>query len=264
MTSKELLTQFKRYNKKAREVRAKKLGYKSAADYISFLTTGFVSKEEKIVAPVKNKGVKASVNPTIHIVDVLDASGSMQGSKFNAALTGINQGIKELQVNNLPINYTYTLCDFSQDVLFPFVAVNPTSVSTIRLSTRGTTALYDAIGNSIKKINAIRNQDDKVLINVYTDGQENASREFNAISIAKLIKESAEKGITVTFVGTSHDTEYVIKNIHIDVSNTSVYDGSAQDLARGFEKTKSARVSYSSSVLKGEDVSKGFYKNINK
>lgn len=38
----------------------------------------------------------------------------------------------------------------------------------------------------------------------------------------------------------------------------------ADRLSRGFTATNTARVGYSSAVLKGEDVSKGFYKNINK
>jgi len=43
MTNAGLRTNFLKFNKKAREIRAKRLGYKSAAEYIAFLNGGLVS-----------------------------------------------------------------------------------------------------------------------------------------------------------------------------------------------------------------------------
>jgi len=259
-SNKVLLTAFKKYNKVAREVRAKKLGFQSAAHYIEYLTNSV----EPVVAPKKERKVEFKTTPVIHVVDVLDSSGSMSGSKNRAALSGINEGIKDLQLNKLAVIYTYTLCDFSSDILFPFIATDPNVVPRIDIGTRGQTALFDAIGTTVEKIEKHRNQADKVLVNIYTDGQENNSRKFNARTISELIKSYSEKGYTFTFIGTKDDVAYVNSSINIDKSNSLVYDGTAQDLSRGMQETRSARQVYTNSVIAGEDVSKGFYKNIKK
>ena len=64
---------------------------------------------------------------------------------------------------------------------------------------RGTTALLDAIGRTVndvgQKLSSIEeeNRPDKVMVVVITDGQENASREFNKDQIKKLIDEQTNK-----------------------------------------------------------------------
>lgn len=267
-SNKELLTEFKKYNKVAREARAKKLGFKDAANYIAHLcqVIQYQLKEEPVAPKKEKKATIAKEAPVkvIHIVDVLDSSGSMAGSKHKAAMKGINSGIDELKSNTLPVKYYYTLCDFSQDVLFPFVEENPERVPIVRTETRGTTALFDAIGESITKVDRFLREDDKVLVNVYTDGMENASRKYNATSISALIKEYAKKGFTVTFIGTAEDVKFVNKQINIDASNSLVYDGTGKGLEATLDATRSARTMYASNVVAGNDVSKGFYKNIKK
>jgi len=281
----EELKSFKQYNKTARETRAKKLGYASAAAYISYLEACIAGKKTGVSAghpsmkgntvppvpagdPLSQPTPPPSVdnNVTIHVADVLDASGSMEGGKFNNALKGINLGIKELKSSKTPVKHTYTLCDFSDDIVFHYIKGPLDSVETIKGKTRGSTALYDAIGTTIEKVGDIDGTGvkpgDKVLVNIYTDGQENASRRFNVGQIATKIKALSECGWTFTFVGTQQDVAYVTRNLHIHESNTLVYDGTAVGLERSMIKTMSARQSYSESASRGEDVSKGFYKDV--
>jgi len=280
----ESLKGFKQYNKVAREVRAKKLGYADAATYIAYLesliNSGDVfpeccskspgskskctSSEDCVKSKKSTKTTKTNPKeyPTIHIVDVLDSSGSMSGDKHNAALKGINGGIQDLKESKVKVNYTYTLVDFSTDVRFVHTKDKLLAVSKVACGTRSSTALFDAIGEAVQKVLPGIGKDDKVLVNIYTDGQENASKRYTAHDISGFIDQLSTSGWTFTFIGTPQDVAYASNVLRIHESNTLSYDGTAKGLEKSLTATRSSRTSYSLSVSKGEDVSQGFYKNI--
>jgi len=215
-------------------------------------------------APVSKTTSKS--RPTIHVVDVLDSSGSMSGGKHSAAKKGINMGVGGLKADTANVNYTYTLCDFSDDLIFRHVKSQLSEVKEFKGNTRGSTALFDAIGTTIEKIKTdggTIKSTDKVLVNIYTDGQENASRHFTATAIDSLIKSLSEVGWTFTFIGTASDVAYAQRVLSIKDSNTLVHDNTARGLEKSFVANTAARTSYSSKVSAGEDVSEGFYKDIN-
>lgn len=269
-TATEQLQAYKRANKVARaRIAAKQPGAPTADAYMKTLEQAAAKETKKGVKTSTTPVVKVTVSskkaktiPTIHIVDVLDSSGSMHGTKSIAANKGINQGVEDL-LKEKNVNYTYTLCDFSDDIQFPFIKTDPKVVPTMNIPTRGSTALLDAIGDTIAKVGKNLKPEDKVLVNIYTDGQENASRRFNSTKISTLIKEYSQTGWTFTFIGTKHDVAYVNKLLNIDESNSLVYDGTGAGLDKALTVTRVARASYTASVQKGEDVSKGFYKNMN-
>lgn len=278
----ETLKAFKQLNKVAREGRAKRLGFVDAAACLAYLesqvkSTSASGQPKKATTKTKTappsasvkeapskgrKGKQPSVPVLIHVADVLDASGSMNGPKFINALKGINKGIEGLKCDASGAEYTYTLCDFSHDVLFPFVKRNLQGVHNYSGETRGSTSLYDAIGQTIRKIEANWIPGAKVLVNIYTDGQENSSKEFSGKEIAAMIKVLSGQGWTFTFVGTDHDVAYVVNNLHIHESNTLVYDGSAQGLEKSLSATVKSRGAYAQAAVRGEDVSVGFYKDL--
>jgi uncharacterized protein YegL len=282
-TNAEMLKALKQYNKTAREGKAKLEGFKDSISMIAYLN-GFISsglgndiyfspsiKSTPKDTPQSNppsqpvKKVKASTNkarPIIHVVDILDASGSMSGAKYKAAVTGINIGVANLKKDTAPVDYTYTLCDFSNDIVFRQTTENLANVGVFKGQTRGATALYDAIGDSIDVVKSVFKDGHKVLVNIYTDGQENSSRRFRAQGIASLIEELSKCGWTFTFIGTQFDVEYAQRNLKFDMSNTLVHDNTGAGMEKAFTTNSVARASYSSKVSAGEDVSKGFYKNI--
>lgn len=287
-----MLKCIKQYNKEAREVKAKKEGFNSASEMISYLE-GLVSKgkggtsyntptiktpsgrhsgidskpSSKSKTPASTKApakVTSSRDlPTIHVVDILDASGSMSGLKIKNAIIGINKGITALKVDTAKVKYTYSLTDFSDNFIFKYVTVPLSGVSEFNTTSRGSTALFDAIGKTVEKVKSSVKKDHKVLVNIYTDGQENSSREFNATAINTLIKSLSEQGWTFTFIGTKSDVEYAQSMLSIHDSNTLVYDGTGAGLEKSLNKTVQSRSMYSAKVSAGEDVSKGFYKDIN-
>lgn len=272
-TNAEMLKAIKQYNKTAREGKAIKEGFKNATEMIKLLdllvNSGKGSlpfKAASVAVPQEKKKpvvkVKVGVKPTIHVIDVLDSSGSMSGGKIAAAIKGVNHGIETIKNDKADVNYTYTLCDFSDDLIFRYTLSALKDVNNFRGGTRGSTALYDAIGRSVELVQPSVKDTDKVLVNIYTDGEENASRRFRANDIASLIEELSKVGWTFTFIGTQRDVDFAQKNLKFDMSNTLVHDNTSRGMASAFTTNSVSRAAYSSKVSAGEDVSKGFYKDI--
>lgn len=262
------LIKFKKMNKEARLKKALKLGYNNSEEYIAFLE-GDNSKGPQVKPTLKeNAKKKASTTkpkgkPTIHIVDIVDCSTSMSGTKIHNAVKAVNEGVVRLKEDTIA-NYKYTLCTFSyyNSVNILPLAVPVSEITRITFAASGSTALYDAIGKTLQKIGTIKGKDEKVLVNIYTDGGENDSRNFTGPKVAELIEKYKEEGFTVTFIGTPQDTKNVISRLKIDKSNTLSYDGTAQGLEKSMNMTLVSRGVYAESVAAGEDVSRGFYKKL--
>lgn len=260
---KDLLASFKRSNKDRKLVLAKKAGYNTVNDYKSYLESMINGTNTEIKSkPTKKVTTKTTGIPTIHIVDIIDCSGSMGGSKINNANKGINDGVKELKKSDVA-NYIYTICDFSStsDINFKIINQPIKDVPPVKFYDRGITALYDAIGETLTRVKKNVPKGEKVLVNIYTDGGENGSIKYSSEKVSSLIKELKED-YTVTFIGTSNDVANVSRALSIDKSNTLVYDGSASGLASSMTTNSVARTTYSKNVASGKDVSTGFYKNV--
>lgn len=221
-----------------REKRAIKEGYPSKEEYERFLLQG-----------------EDFSNVTIHIVDILDKSDSMTGSKIEAAVKAINMGIDKLTNQN-----TYTLCSFGSIIRFDNLLSNPATVTKVEKSTLGMTKLNDAIFETLERLKSSVDKSHKVLVNIYTDGCENASRR-SPVSVRNLISE-LEGWFTCTFIGREHDVMTAKNNYNIHDTNTMVYDGTSSGLEKSIVTTLAARDSYTERVSRGLDVSKGFYKDI--
>ena len=141
---------------------------------------------------------KPANKPTL-VCLLLDRSGSM-GSCKNEVIGGFNAYVDGLKDEK---NMRFTLTQFDSggiDVLHNAVLV--ASVKKLTEATyqpRGNTPLYDAMGKTIRAAQAKAGDKYKVLFVTQTDGQENASSEWNHQSIRELIK-SMEDGQHWTFV----------------------------------------------------------------
>lgn len=281
--SKELAA-VKRSNKEARERRAILRGYKTAADYIAYLETQIkIGSKKSTVSSTKTpsgnssttkNSKKTKVNAskiykTIHIVDILDKSGSMHDkNKFKTALEGIKLKVTEC-CKDTSMTYKHTVILFDtviSEVLDGNTISEKNVLKLSAFSPSGRTALNDVIYYIYNKINIAGTFDlstQKVLINIYTDGEENAST-ASALTAATAIKAMEEKGILTTFIGTKQDCKIAIKQYHIDESNTLSHDNTEKSLTKAFQSNVRSTITYSTNVAKGLDVSKGFYKTIKK
>lgn len=129
-----------------------------------------------------------------HLTLVVDRSGSMT-SVLSDAQSGIDTLLDEQFAIDLP--FTLSLVEFDTEI--SNVATMTKSRPNYKLSPRGFTALFDAIGKAITETGARLRalpEDERpgtVLFVIVTDGYENASREYNGDSIKKMVAEQREK-----------------------------------------------------------------------
>lgn len=200
---------------------------------------------EEVSVPTKNTNVK------LHKVVLLDGSGSMQGGKYDAAEAGVKldyESCKGEFVDYLLSEFSDTHYDTKYDFTRPLV-FSPQF---------GNTLLYKTIVDILTKTLQTVPDSDKVLVQIFTDGQDNTSKGYLA-QACKLVEKFNSKGWTVTFVGTRHDVEYVQRNLSIDSTNTLVHDNTARGVKMSFETYTTATSNYTKSVKRGETVVKNFF-----
>ena len=202
----------------------------------------------------------------VHNVFIIDASGSMAyGGRYTTAISGVNELLKSISEDHFTDN-TVTVVEFEgtrvQKILF-MVTDLPKHYK--EMGTGGQTPLNQAIGETceavLEKRNSSFSKEDKVLVNIFTDGEENNSRGKYADKdvLSAYLKSLELDGFTITFQGTQSEVNYAIKTLHMNASNTSVHDNSLQSIQRSFASTISSRVNYSKSVSRGEEVTANFY-----
>lgn len=134
--------------------------------------------------PQKNGPIVESSND-YKIVIILDESGSMKCIK-NDMIKSINDLINEQQTIDKPCKFT--LVKFNENVNRIIENVNIKEVSLLSESSynpSGTTALYDAIGDTIDHF---RYEKD-LLIVIVTDGQENSSKIYKKTEVKNILDE---------------------------------------------------------------------------
>lgn len=196
---------------------------------------------------------KSIEKKTIHIVHILDSSGSMNDgqfsgqSKWQAAVLGVQSEITELKLDDT-VNYLFSLVVFgttSNKIIWqqPISKVNYTS----EWRSQGSTALYDTIKETLSNYP----QGQPVLVKILTDGQSNSDR-TSPSEIKELVNTLEKKDFTITFVGTASDVDYINKNLGIAKGNMLVHDNTAESVTRSFKKSMDATVSYSTNVAQGK------------
>ena len=126
------------------------------------------------------------------IVFIVDRSGSMYGiaSDMEGAMKEIIQKQKDLDGDVL---VTYARFDEEYEEVFSEKNIN--DVDGFNLEPRGGTALHDAIGKTINKVERRFNQKEaadqpsRILFIIITDGGENSSVEFSKSQVQEMIKK---------------------------------------------------------------------------
>ncbi len=198
--------------------------------------------------------VSQSTNVKLHKVVLLDCSGSMKGAKYDVAELGVKQDYEACKgefADYLLVEFSDTHYDTKYDFTCPLV-FSPQF---------GNTLLYKTIVDILTETLQTVPDSDKVLVQIFTDGQDNISKGYLA-QACKLVEKFNNRGWTVTFVGTRHDVEYVQRNLSIDSSNTLVHDNTARGVKLSFESYTEATSLYTKAVKRGEQVTKGFFKSI--
>lgn len=266
-----LIKEFKRSSQPVKDKKATKYGFSSSEEYLKFLEDK-VNGVETYTASSDNVKQKKKVL----IIDVLDRSISMEWQdRIKHAIEGIKKSTNNLiQENGKDVDYAYSLRDFGDKGKGKEILNKPVNLieesdltNLVKLEKKlyGSTALNDAIIKAVDVAHSHLKILDNVLINIYTDGEENSSFERNKQVVKNIIKKAEDTNrITITFIGVNDDVRRCTEFYGINETNTLVYDGTGEGLGKAMQSTMSARSAYSTKVAKGEEVKTGFYKSFNK
>ncbi|MFS0824481.1 vWA domain-containing protein [Bacillus sp. 1P02SD] len=161
------------------------------------------------------------------LVFILDKSGSMAGLEADT-IGGFNSMLKKQKKVEGEARITTVLFNHHYEILHDRINVKGISPITEEdYEVSGTTALLDAIGFTIQKINNVQKHTskaeraEKVMFVITTDGLENASREFSAAKIKKMVQHQKEK----------YGWEFMFLGANIDAVSTAAEFGIDEDFA---------------------------------
>ena len=156
---------------------------------------------------------------------ILDKSGSM-ASKTNDVIEGFNAYIAGLGQED-QVNYLFSLTLFDTQVAYRHVAIPLPEVKKLDSKSYqpgGNTALNDAIGITVRKIEADQPKVDKVVTVVMTDGEENSSREWTHDAVRGLIEQKEKEGSwTFVFLGAGLDAWHQGRSYGVQAANVAQY-----------------------------------------
>ena len=188
------------------------------------------------------------------LIFILDRSGSMGGLESDT-IGGFNSMLAKQQAEPGECRLTTVLFDNQYEVLHDRIDINAASPITDKeYFVRGNTALLDAIGKTINKINGVQKSTseeyraEKVLFVITTDGMENSSREFDYDKIKAMVEQQKEKhGWEFIFLGANIDAVEVAGRFGIDRSRAQNFHNDSRGIALNYnvlsESIKNYRVS---------------------
>ena len=173
----------------------------------------------------------AAKNGTLISV-VLDESGSM-ASCLDTTISGFNEFVQsQRSAENIGEAYM-TLIKFDSP-LIKTVYTNK-HINEVPLLDKtsyrpnGMTNLLDAVGKAINSANSVlesvsEEERPGILIVIMTDGQENASKEYNNIQIKEMVKAAEAADWTFIFLGANIDSFVVGSTFGMNIRNTVNYN----------------------------------------
>jgi hypothetical protein len=164
------------------------------------------------------------------LVFILDRSGSMSGLESDT-IGGYNAMLEKQKKEPGEALITTVLFDDKYELLHDRINIRGLALITDKeYYVRGTTALLDAIGNTINKLANVQkrtSEDERaehVMFVITTDGMENASREFSYEKIRQMIEHQKSK----------YGWEFIFLGANIDAIETAERFGISKDRATNY------------------------------
>ena len=210
-------------------------------------------KEEKYNTNSSEEQKATKDKARIYNLIIVDESGSMSHLR-EATLSGINETIGTIKSAQKEFaetqEHTLTLVTFDTDSNRPDVRtmIDNLSITEVKdfrdYMPRGCTPLYDAMGQSLTKLHtAIKGDADaSAVVTVLTDGLENASREWDAQSLRKLIEQLKEEGWSFSYMGSAHNVKEVTDLLSIE--NVVEFSHDQLGAAHTWGRERSSRRAY--------------------
>ena len=188
---------------------------------------------KKKIVKIK-KAVKKAVKKTktIHVIALVDETGSMQSTKSETILA-LNAWFKKIHADSVKHKTpgTFTVTKFNSFKTETLVFEKPLTDADVltpeNYQPQHMTPLYDAIGNEIK---ATKSDADRVLFTIITDGEENYSKKFTREQVFNLIDKKKKKGWQFEFLGANQDS-YLTGTVALGTQ--VAYDYKPHELGKG-------------------------------
>ena len=182
-----------------------------------------------------------------NIYFILDRSGSME-TCLDDTIGGFNAFVKNQQETNEEANLSLYLFDNEYKTLYE--KRNIKSVEMLNRSTyvpRGSTALLDAMGKTIKNI-----QTDNNIVVILTDGHENCSKQYTSFHIQDLINMKKDQGWDFVFLAANQDAIATANTFGIPKEGAMTFDqGCVNEVFNGLSAAITRQAT-------GEDVKVSF------
>jgi len=191
------------------------------------------------------------------IILIVDRSGSMQNIAGDTE-GAINHLIEEYRLVKQDVRIT--LVDFDTEIKYHSFMDPVSKTVNYKLFPRGYTALYDAVGTTMNRVGdhysslSEQNRPGKVLVIIATDGQENASTEFNRDRIRSMIEHQNQRyNWQFMYVGANQDAYAEAGRIGIQPQCTMNYVATSGGVRSAYSSIVRRSVSYTNSGL-AEDL----------
>ncbi|MDR1169323.1 MAG: VWA domain-containing protein [Prevotellaceae bacterium] len=181
----------------------------------------------------------------IYNLIILDESGSMSCIK-QQAINGFNETIQTIRsaAKKYPEQqHAITLVTFNGDGIKTVYdradAGKTKELNSDLYAPNSNTPLYDAMGKALTELKKNVTADDKVLVTIITDGEENSSIEYRQPAIKALVDELKDKDWVFTYMGANQDVEKVAMSISI--TNMINWDTTTEGTSAMFARKNKAR-----------------------
>ncbi len=194
------------------------------------------------------------------LVFILDRSGSMGGLESDT-IGGFNGMLGKQKKEAGEANVTTVLFDDQIEIVhdrFPIEVVEPLTEKDYYV--RGCTALLDAVGSTVKKVENIQNRlpedlkAEKVIFVITTDGQENASQEYSAKMVKRMIEQCQEKGWQFLFLGANIDAVEEAEKIGIRRTHAASYKNDSKGVQLNYQAAGSILTCMRSEAYDDEEM----------
>ncbi|MGN1357242.1 MAG: VWA domain-containing protein [Succinivibrionaceae bacterium] len=213
-----------------------------------------VIKTDEVIMIEEFKEKTAESKPQrVELIMILDESGSMY-KLVSDTIGGFNSMIDKQRKSGIPSQVTTVLFNEKTDILYLQKPLDEIpELTNNEYSPERSTALLDAVGNTIRTVDGFKGISDKgtqVMVVIITDGMENSSREYSYALVKNLISERQDKnGWKFIFLGANIDAPRVAQDLGIDPDHAVKYKNTSSGVKANFD----AVANYAKSVADGEE-----------
>ena len=187
-------------------------------------------------------------NQRTELIFILDRSGSMSGLESDT-IGGFNAMLEKQKKEAGECRITTVLFDSQYELLHDRVDIDKVKPITEKdYFVRGSTALLDAMGKTMHKIERVQQcEPSRVLMVIITDGEENSSREYQLETIKMKVKFLKEKSWEFIFLGANMDAVTTAGHMGIDPHHAVDYVADSEGTELNFKVMSDAVSNFRSS-----------------